>query len=82
MRAESVVKALLGGVGRKGGSGGAVGEGGKGEGDVSLRGTREEGGDGNEAAGVTGDILAFMREWWPKVVLAAVDSREWGFLSR
>lgn len=81
MRAESVVKALLDRAGQAV-SEGTAGEGGKGGGDVSLGGRREEGGDGSEAAGVTGDILVFMREWWPKVVLAAAESREWEFLSR
>lgn len=81
MRAESVVKALLDRA-DKPASEGSAGEGGRGGGDVSLGGRKEEGGDGSEAAGLTGDILVFMREWWPKVVLTAAESREWEFLLR
>lgn len=44
-------------------------------------GTREEDAGATTAAATWGgSIVALMREWWPKLISAAVDVREWEFL--
>lgn len=43
-------------------------------------GTREEDVGAAATAARGGSIVALMQEWWPKLISAAVDTREWAFL--
>lgn len=44
-------------------------------GDGNVKGS----GDVSDAAGA---IIALMRDWWPRLILAAVEAREWDFICR
>ncbi|CAM9747694.1 unnamed protein product [Ectocarpus fasciculatus] len=45
-------------------------------------GSRENEGNGSSAAAREESIAALSREWWPKLISAAVDAREWEFVCR